>query len=844
MNPKETMDDYDYDAFDDIADNITTETKPEIKNEIKKIPLTLSKKASLLDKMTLLEVVDKGCIKALITSDIVEKEINNKNPAYKYYPTVTEQLVQYDKLYDKKIKAFKVPYHKPSRHKYGRVFPKKSLGLTAFAKKIRNTLIKDTYIDIDIRNAQPTIIYNLCKSNEIPCPTLEKYINNRDEILKEVIDTYDVDRSSAKDLFISLAFLGSFQGWCKELNLDGKKPIPFIIDITDELKKIAYKIKSCNEALYETARKIKETKENKSNIIGSFFALYLQEQETRIMECVIEWLKNKTKIMDFPNTSLKIGTYEFDGIKLLKENVTKYGIDKLTNDLNKVVYDKLGFDVQFDEKPIEKFYDLKFEPYVEKTETKDTNWENGVESDADAAEKLFRLYPHWVYCLENLYVFDNETGMWSTCKILISKIIKSFSDDLRVVITSLGTGEKYLSNKSYGNTASLMEKILPFIKTLCINDNWLKQKQYTSLGKILFDNGYYDFKKEFFYDKEEHGFNPEIVFMGKIHHNFVPFDEEELEYMEDVKQRLFYNALGEEVGNYLITNLARGLAGDMMKRILFGLGDTDCGKSVLANAVNLSCGDYVGSFNAENLAYRKSSNDEAQVMRWALLLRYKRIIFSNEMKSTSTLNGNMIKKISSGGDVLKGRLHCGNEQDFISHFLAFCLANDLPPIVPYDRAVRNRVRVISYNKVFVDEPVDDMELKKDENINKEIKTKLFQRVFIGILIRAYMNYQENGEQEEPEAVIRAKEEWIGNENGCIDTFLEDFEITNDENDFVSSKDLDEWVKERKLGVSSRKLFMELNKYCKGNGKNVIVSRGKKIDGRFKQCWFGIKAVME
>jgi hypothetical protein len=35
--------------------------------------------------------------------------------------------------------------------------------------------------------------------------------------------------------------------------------------------------------------------------------------------------------------------------------------------------------------------------------------------------------------------------------------------------------------------------------------------------------------------------------------------------------------------------LARGLAGDMMKRILFGLGCTNSGKTILTTAVSLSC---------------------------------------------------------------------------------------------------------------------------------------------------------------------------------------------------------------------------------------------------------------
>ena len=46
---------------------------------------------------------------------------------------------------------------KTNKTKLGRVYPVKSLGLTTMAKKTRNTLIKDTMIDIDLCNAQPQI---------------------------------------------------------------------------------------------------------------------------------------------------------------------------------------------------------------------------------------------------------------------------------------------------------------------------------------------------------------------------------------------------------------------------------------------------------------------------------------------------------------------------------------------------------------------------------------------------------------------------------------------------------------------------------------------------------------
>ena len=97
-----------------------------------------------------------------------------------------------------------------------------------------------------------------------------------------------------------------------------------------------------------------------------------------------------------------------------------------------------------------------------------------------------------------------------------------------------------------------------------------------------------------------------------------------------------------------------------------------------------------------------------------MLLQYKRIIFSNEIKTTSDLDANFIKKISSGGDLITGRLHCGNETSFNPHFLSCVMANDLPRIKPYCDAVEKRVRVINYEKVFVDNPSNQFEAQKDK----------------------------------------------------------------------------------------------------------------------------------
>ena len=345
-------------------------------------------------------------------------------------------------------------------------------------------------------------------------------------------------------------------------------------------------------------------------------------------------------------------------------------------------------------------------------------------------------------------------------------------------------------------------------------------------------------KKEF-YDKKIYGFNPDIVFTGKIHHEYKQ-KEIDFDYVESIKRRFFTDPLGEDVGKYLIYMLARGLGGDRLKNILFGLGNTNCGKSVLTTAIMLSCGDYVGGFNAENIVSNNSSNDEAQKMRWCMLLGKKRIIFSNEMKNTTEIAGNMLKKISSGGDTLIGRTHGGVETEFTTHFLPVCFANDIPKIVPLDDAVNERLRIISFDKQFVDEPENEFELKKDTNIGEEIKTVEFQKAFIELLIYHYLEYHEL-QPEIPLQVINSKKEWTNSsETDPMTMFLEEFVITNDVKDFVESSYLKQWLSNKKVGISMEKFAKDLKKYCVLNGKDSIDNKMKKVNGKSQRCWFGIK----
>jgi hypothetical protein len=466
--------------------------------------------------------------------------------------------------------------------------------------------------------------------------------------------------------------------------------------------------------------------------------------------------------------------------------------------------------------------------------------------DNGAANVILENYPYWKYCNQQMYVFDDKTGIWSMNRAIQNNIIGNLADKLNI-IKMTKDGYEY-TGKNYANCHNKRKDVYEFIHQKTVDDDWILRSQHTSLGKILFTNGIYDFRKSVFISSELNGFDPEIVFYCRIDHEFTHFSDDDMEYIETIKNRLFHLPLGEDVGNYVILNLARGLAGDMMKRVMFGLGMSNTGKGIMTKALQLSCGQYVDTFNAENLAYSSSSNDEAQKLRWALLLQHKRIIISNEITNDKSLNGNIMKKVCSGGDALKGRLHGGLETSFVPQFLSVLLANDIPEIKPYDDAMINRVRVYSYTKTFVDEPQNELfELKKDPELENEMQTPRFQRCFVGMLLMSYSHFNDvlKRVEIEPNEVMMAKKDWMGDDkdNNTIEKFQKTYELTNEFSHFTTSKDIETWVASSKE-ISYRKFVMELKKYVAINNLDKINNKGKKIGAKNVQGWYGIKLIVE
>ena len=110
-------------------------------------------------------------------------------------------------------------------------------------------------------------------------------------------------------------------------------------------------------------------------------------------------------------------------------------------------------------------------------------------------------------------------------------------------------------------------------------------------------------------------------------------------------------------------------------------------------------------------------------------------------------------------------------------------------------------------------------------------------------MKYHADYVDGGKQEvEPLGVKNSKKEWIETtteKNPVID-FLNDYDITNLETDFVKSSEIKDWLDKRDLGISITKFGRELNKYATINKLENLLVKAKKLGGKTYNCWFGVK----
>lgn len=88
----------------------------------------------------------------------------------------------------------------------GRFCAIRSESLQCFPRDIRNALAMKYYWDVDMINAQPTLLVQYCEKQGWVCDALKKYVAQREELLSLICDTCNVERWEAKQKVVAILF--------------------------------------------------------------------------------------------------------------------------------------------------------------------------------------------------------------------------------------------------------------------------------------------------------------------------------------------------------------------------------------------------------------------------------------------------------------------------------------------------------------------------------------------------------------------------------------------------------------------------------------------------------------
>jgi hypothetical protein len=673
-----------------------------------------------------------------------------------------------------KTGRYVVPY---TLHTCGRYFPGTAelprVGLASLPRKYRKPLCGEFDTDVDIENAHPTFLKRILEHENISFPLLGEYVTNRTEFCTD---------ATPKETWLALLY--------------GGKPRPGSGGRVNAFSQQAH---SALEELFarpafQTYHDQGKQKCQQKDLYGacdplhSAFAYLMFECER---ECVALAMQ---KLTDKPYKH-KISAVIHDGFHIANLHVPDEHLRAAEKHVK--AESRYNFEIKLVKKDL-----TNFDASVLGTE--DSSLLGGDAGNALRWLDYMRAQGHeflrsgkdvhWYHPGQGIY--GKDWGSWNT-----------FATNCPCL------DEEY--QVSTGNQKMMREQIFANVES-ATSGEFHRRVFDSTHRRLAFQNGVYDFEKGELVD-----FSSNYLFDRKAN---VDYNPNLVELEKEVRQKLFVDIVGDEVGEYFIKLLARGLAGEYEDKafvVLVGLGNSGLG--TLTSALSRTFGPYVKNFNACALKAIEAS-DAAKAQSWMCDLRSPvRFAIANETPDGTTLSGDRIKTFSGGGDTITARQNHQDEYEFWLQCLPMIFANDIK--YKGDAQTVARMKFIDALYRYLDGENYENEKgqpevrKADPKLKGWLSREDVQTAFASLLLKAY----EATKPVAPDAVRKSIAEWAENDDLC-DRLNALFEKTNDPEDFLSFAKIQFKVQQDGCTVSKTLIGRALTKLG-------FEAKPKKISGR-------------
>lgn len=335
----------------------------------------------------------------------LERQIKIKEKAKEYDPLNSLKKI-IKNISKNSINYVKYAFSKTSKN-YGRLFAK-SASYQGLPREFRAVLAEEYYWDIDYVNCHPSILEQYCIKKGINCSILTKYNSNRDNIINEIKDKFNIDKGDVKDLFLTLINGGDRIGLT---SMD-----EFLQLFKNEMKNIHNLIVQINPTILKQVKKVWGA--NEPNLNGKVVNCILCQVENELLLTAVEYLTN---------SGYNIDCLIFDGFLIRKNNneLTTEILDKTS----KYVYNNTGYNIKLLHKDFNNIINLDEFNTFEEDELLKLKKDETYDTDKEEFEKNhFKIMcpPSYATLYEDkeLYIQSTEHFKQSHSHKLTKKIIK------------------------------------------------------------------------------------------------------------------------------------------------------------------------------------------------------------------------------------------------------------------------------------------------------------------------------------------------------------------------------------------------------------------------------------